>query len=68
MAEISLNLKNSGITMKNIMEYKEQVEKILEEDLTIEEKVSKMIKKCNARGGNDNISVALLEMKSGCES
>ena len=28
MAEISLNLKNSGITMKNIMEYKEQVENI----------------------------------------
>ena len=47
---------------------KQELEKILEEDLTIEEKVSKMIKKCNARGGNDNISVALLEMKSGCES
>ena len=28
MAEISLNLKNSGITMRNIMEYKEQVENI----------------------------------------
>ena len=28
MADISLNLKNSGITMKNIMEYKEQVENI----------------------------------------
>ena len=28
MAEISLNLKNSGITMKRIMEYKEQVENI----------------------------------------
>ncbi len=28
MAEISLNLKNSGITMKNIMEYKKQVENI----------------------------------------
>ena len=28
MAEISLNLKNSGITMKSIMEYKEQVENI----------------------------------------
>ena len=47
---------------------KEQIEKILEEDLTIEEKVAKMIKKCNARGGNDNISIALLDMKSGCES
>ena len=28
MAEISLNLKNSGITLKSIMEYKEQVEEI----------------------------------------
>ena len=28
MAETSLNLKNSGITMKSIMEYKEQVENI----------------------------------------
>ena len=60
-----LLLCSDGLTT---MMTKEQVEKILEEDLTIEEKVSKMIKKCNARGGNDNISVALLEMKSGCES
>ena len=28
MPEISLNLKNCGITQKNIMEYKEQVENI----------------------------------------
>ena len=28
MAEISLNLKNSGISQKSIMEYKEQVENI----------------------------------------
>lgn len=60
-----LLLCSDGLTT---MMTKEQVEKILEEDLTIEEKVSKMIKKCNARGGNDNISVALLEMRSGCES
>lgn len=45
----------------------EQVEKVLEEELTIEEKVRKLIRKCNARGGNDNISVAFLDMKSGCE-
>ena len=31
MAEISLNLKNSGITMKSIMEYKEKVEDIHED-------------------------------------
>lgn len=45
----------------------EQVEKVLEEGISIEEKVKKLIRKCNARGGNDNISIAYLEIKSGCE-
>jgi len=44
----------------------EQIEKVLMEEITIEEKVKKLIRKCNARGGNDNISIAFLEMKSGC--
>ena len=57
-------LCSDGLTT---MLQKEQVEKILEEDLTIEQKVAKMIKKCNSRGGQDNISVAYLDMKSGCE-
>lgn len=44
----------------------EQIEKVLlEPDLTIEEKVVKLIKKCNARGGNDNISVAYLVREGG---
>lgn len=44
----------------------EQIEKVLlEEGLTIEEKVIKLIKKCNARGGADNISVAYLVRESG---
>ncbi len=44
----------------------EQIEKVLlEPDLTIEEKVVKLIKKCNARGGTDNISVAYLVRESG---
>lgn len=39
----------------------EQIEKVLlDEELDIEEKVSKLIRKCNARGGTDNISVAYL--------
>ncbi len=39
----------------------EQIEKVLiDPELEIEEKVEKLIRKCNARGGNDNISVALL--------
>ncbi len=45
----------------------EQIEKVLEEEVSIEDKVKKLIRKCNARGGNDNISVAFLDMKSGCE-
>ena len=37
----------------------EQIEKVLLEDnLSVEEKVVKLIKKCNARGGTDNISIA----------
>lgn len=44
----------------------DQIEKVLnEEELDIEEKVEKLIRKCNARGGNDNISVAYLDRESG---
>ena len=39
----------------------DQIEKVLnDEELDIEEKVSKLIRKCNARGGTDNISIAYL--------
>jgi len=39
----------------------EQIEKVLlDEEMDTEEKVDKLIKKCNARGGNDNISIAYL--------
>ena len=44
----------------------EQILKVLvDEELEIDEKVSKLIKKCNVRGGNDNISIAYLEIESG---
>ena len=44
----------------------EQIEKVLlEPDLTAEEKVVKLIKKCNARGGTDNVSIAYLVRESG---
>lgn len=40
---------------------KEQIEKVLnDKELDIEEKISKLIRKCNARGGTDNISIAYL--------
>jgi len=39
----------------------EQIEKVLNDEyLKDEEKLIKIIKKCNARGGNDNISIAYL--------
>ncbi|MCM1053412.1 MAG: Stp1/IreP family PP2C-type Ser/Thr phosphatase [Ruminococcus sp.] len=47
----------------------EQIEKVLDEpDLAIEEKVSKLIRKCNARGGTDNISVAYLIVNEGSDN
>ena len=43
----------------------EQIEKVLSEEKTVEEVVRKLINKANARGGNDNISVAYLKNESG---
>jgi PPM family protein phosphatase len=44
----------------------EQIEKVLADpELDIEEKVIKLIRKCNARGGTDNISIAYLVRESG---
>lgn len=46
----------------------EQIEKVLnDEELDIEEKVIKLIRKSNARGGTDNISVAYLTREVGEE-
>ncbi len=38
----------------------DQIMKVLESDLTIQEKLNKLIVKCNNRGGTDNISIAYL--------
>ena len=47
----------------------EQIEKVLNDnELTYKGKVNKLIRKSNARGGNDNISVAYLVLESGDES
>ena len=44
----------------------DQIEKILTDPtMNIETKVNKLIQKCNARGGNDNISVAFIEKEKG---
>ena len=47
---------------------KEQIEKVLnDEELEIEEQIVKLIRKSNARGGTDNISIAYLVRESGEE-
>ncbi len=46
----------------------EQIERVLNDKaLTIEEKIIKLIRKCNVRGGQDNVSIAYLEMKESGE-
>lgn len=43
----------------------EQIEKILNSNLSIEDTLAKLIRKANSRGGNDNITVAYLKKESG---
>lgn len=46
----------------------DQIEKVLNDNtLDIEEKVKKLIQKCNVRGGQDNTSIAYLEIKESGE-
>lgn len=59
----SIMLCSDGLTTMLIDEH---IEKVLNSDLSIEEKVIKLIKKANNRGGADNISVACLNIKE-CE-
>lgn len=40
----------------------EQIEKVLQSEIEIEDKVIKLIRKSNNRGGTDNISIAYLEL------
>lgn len=54
----AIMLSSDGLT--NMLTI-EQIEKVLnDEELKIEDKLIKIIKKCNARGGTDNISIAYL--------
>ncbi len=45
----------------------EQIEKVLNSELSLEERIVKLIRKSNLRGGTDNISIAYLEKESGEE-
>ena len=63
MSVESILLCSDGLTN---MLTKVQIEKVLtDEDLDIEEKIIKLIRKSNARGGTDNVSVAYLVRESG---
>ena len=53
-------LCSDGLT--NMLE-REQIEKVLLSEGSVEEKVEKLIKKANNRGGTDNISVAYLTLE-----
>lgn len=65
MKSSAILLCSDGLTN---MLTKEQIEKVLiDKELDINEKVAKLIRKSNARGGLDNISVAYLERESGEE-
>lgn len=55
-------LCSDGLT--NMLSF-EQIETVLNSSVSIEEKLNKLIKKSNNRGGTDNISVAYLERESG---
>lgn len=55
----SILLCSDGLT--NMLD-NEQIEKVLLSDLDIEDKVIKLIRKSNNRGGTDNISVAYLSL------
>ena len=54
----AIMLSSDGLTN---MLTQEQIEKVLnEEDISVEDKLIKLVKKCNVRGGQDNISIAYL--------
>ena len=64
-----VDVKNDGILLCSdgltIMITEEQIERVLNEEATAQEAVEKLIRKANARGGNDNISIAYLKRESG---
>ena len=64
-----VDIKNDGILLCSDgltnMITEEQIERVLNEEATAKDAVEKLIRKANARGGNDNISIAYLKRESG---
>ena len=62
MSVVGLLLCSDGLTT---MLTEDQIERVINSDLEVSEVVDRLIKKCNSRGGNDNISIAYLKKESG---
>lgn len=60
----SILLCSDGLT--NMLD-NSQIEEVLNDELEIEDKVIKLIRKSNNRGGTDNISIAYLDLKESGE-
>ena len=60
----SILLSSDGLT--NMLE-QDQIEEVLNSELELEDKVIKLIRKCNNRGGTDNISIAYLSFEESGE-
>ncbi|MBR3524068.1 MAG: Stp1/IreP family PP2C-type Ser/Thr phosphatase [Bacilli bacterium] len=67
--EVEMDIFNVELTIDGIMLCSdgltnmlddEQIARVLNEDIDLEQRLAKLIFKCNNRGGNDNISVAYL--------
>ena len=56
-------LCSDGLT--NMLDDEQITKVILDEDISIDERLKKLIVKSNNRGGTDNISVAYLSLKDG---
>ena len=67
LGALSNNIFASTYTfyMPNKEQLINEIEKVLNSNLSIEEAVVKLIKKANLRGGTDNISIAYLKKESG---
>ncbi|MDD6878978.1 MAG: Stp1/IreP family PP2C-type Ser/Thr phosphatase [bacterium] len=57
-------LSSDGLT--NMLD-NEQIEEVLNSELELDEKIIKLIRKCNNRGGTDNISIAYLDLRESGE-
>ena len=62
MESSAILLCSDGLTN---MLTKDQIERVLKSELSLEEKIVKLIRKSNLRGGTDNVSIAYLEKESG---